>query len=119
MKKPEEHDGPEHLYFILVDAGRADDEPLYLSDDACDVRYSQVLGAISMVSLVGILVLFLVKLPNAGAAHLAVSLLSAALTIGLVGNESSLTSRVLSWRPFVDVGVVSYGIYLWHLPVRA
>ncbi len=82
-------------------------------------RYSQVLGAISMVSLVGILVLFLVKLPNAGAAHLAVSLLSAALTIGLVGNESSLTSRVLSWRPFVDVGVVSYGIYLWHLPVRA
>jgi L-lactate dehydrogenase complex protein LldF len=24
VKKPEEHDGPEHLYFILVDAGRAD-----------------------------------------------------------------------------------------------
>ncbi|MCC7311516.1 MAG: iron-sulfur cluster-binding protein [Sulfuritalea sp.] len=24
VKKPEEHDGPEHLYFVLVDAGRAD-----------------------------------------------------------------------------------------------
>jgi L-lactate dehydrogenase complex protein LldF len=23
VKKPEEHDGPEHLYFILVDNGRA------------------------------------------------------------------------------------------------
>jgi L-lactate dehydrogenase complex protein LldF len=24
VKKPEEHDGPEHLYFVLVDGGRAD-----------------------------------------------------------------------------------------------
>jgi L-lactate dehydrogenase complex protein LldF len=24
VKKPEEHDGPEHLYFVLVDSGRAD-----------------------------------------------------------------------------------------------
>ncbi len=29
----------------------------------------------------------------------------------------SALGRVLSWRPIVAVGVVSYGLYLWHWPV--
>jgi len=33
----------------------------------------------------------------------------------VVGNqESGLIRRILSWRPLALVGVVSYGIYLWH-----
>jgi len=27
------------------------------------------------------------------------------------------SARFLSWRPFVLVGLISYGLYLWHLPV--
>jgi peptidoglycan/LPS O-acetylase OafA/YrhL len=25
--------------------------------------------------------------------------------------------RVLGWRPFTGLGVVSYGVFLWHLPI--
>jgi peptidoglycan/LPS O-acetylase OafA/YrhL len=33
--------------------------------------------------------------------------------------SGSWTSRALSLRPLVALGVVSYGVYLWHWPVKA
>ena len=41
----------------------------------------------------------------------------AVLLDGLRRAPSSLFSRALAWRPLVLVGVVSYGLYLWHWPV--
>lgn len=29
--------------------------------------------------------------------------------------ERTVVARVLSWRPLVAAGTVSYGIYLWHM----
>ncbi|PZQ99684.1 MAG: hypothetical protein DI533_03225 [Cereibacter sphaeroides] len=37
----------------------------------------------------------------------------------LFAAEGTLTSRILSWRPFVGIGLVSYSAYLWHQPLFA
>jgi len=40
-----------------------------------------------------------------------------ALIIGAGEAGSSLVSALLSWRPFVFIGLISYSLYLWHWPV--
>ena len=37
----------------------------------------------------------------------------------LWGGAGSLTARLLSWRPAVALGLVSYSAYLWHQPLFA
>jgi peptidoglycan/LPS O-acetylase OafA/YrhL len=44
-----------------------------------------------------------------------VALAAAALIAGLEGG--SLIDRLLSVRPLVMIGLVSYGLYLWHFPI--
>jgi peptidoglycan/LPS O-acetylase OafA/YrhL len=43
--------------------------------------------------------------------------LGAALVIFAGGENDTLTVRMLSSRPFVGLGLVSYSFYLWHWPV--
>jgi len=40
-----------------------------------------------------------------------------ALVIAEVRVEGSVLARGFAWRPVVAVGLVSYGVYLWHWPV--
>jgi peptidoglycan/LPS O-acetylase OafA/YrhL len=40
-----------------------------------------------------------------------------ALIIWAGETGSSLVGQVLSWRPFVFIGLISYSLYLWHWPV--
>jgi peptidoglycan/LPS O-acetylase OafA/YrhL len=50
---------------------------------------------------------------------LAVTSLACALVVLAVdaGDGESAVRRALRWRPLVLVGVVSYGLYLWHYPL--
>jgi peptidoglycan/LPS O-acetylase OafA/YrhL len=43
--------------------------------------------------------------------------IGSALIIGAGESGSSLVSRVLSFRPIVFVGLISYSLYLWHWPI--
>lgn len=43
---------------------------------------------------------------------------TAAIIFGNTSNET-ITARVLSWRPFVAIGLLSYSLYLWHWPILA
>ncbi|MDR3576211.1 MAG: acyltransferase family protein [Anaerolineaceae bacterium] len=43
--------------------------------------------------------------------------LGTALIIGAGSSGPSVISAVLSWRPLVFVGLISYSLYLWHWPV--
>jgi peptidoglycan/LPS O-acetylase OafA/YrhL len=47
--------------------------------------------------------------------------LGAALVIfaGSTANRPAWPNRVLSWRPIVHIGLISYGWYLWHWPLLA
>ncbi len=40
-----------------------------------------------------------------------------ALIIGAGESGSSVIGKILSWRPVVFVGLISYSLYLWHWPV--
>ncbi|SDZ94190.1 acyltransferase family protein [Microbulbifer marinus] len=43
--------------------------------------------------------------------------IGAAALIWVGGQRQTAAGRLLSWRPFVAVGLISYSLYLWHWPV--
>ncbi len=47
-----------------------------------------------------------------------VPVVGAALVI-LFGSEETIAARLLSMRPMVGIGLISYSLYLWHQPVFA
>lgn len=53
----------------------------------------------------------------------AAALLPCLGTVGLIwageGGRGGEVVRILSWRPLVFIGLISYSLYLWHWPVRA
>ena len=40
-----------------------------------------------------------------------------ALILHLLVSPQGRMARLLAWRPLAQVGVVSYGVYLWHYPI--
>ncbi|MFD1982405.1 acyltransferase family protein [Mesorhizobium newzealandense] len=46
-----------------------------------------------------------------------IDLAAAGLIISLVASEGTIINKVFSWRPLAWVGLISYSLYLWHLPI--
>ncbi|MFD2053784.1 acyltransferase family protein [Mesorhizobium calcicola] len=47
-----------------------------------------------------------------------IDLAAAGLIISLVASEgTTLINKVFSWRPLAWIGLISYSLYLWHLPI--
>lgn len=46
-----------------------------------------------------------------------IAVCAASLILHLVASPQGRMARLLSWKPLVQLGVVSYGIYLWHNPI--
>jgi peptidoglycan/LPS O-acetylase OafA/YrhL len=38
-------------------------------------------------------------------------------SLGIIAWASVARARLLTWGPFVQVGIISYGLYLWHVPI--
>ncbi len=79
------------------------------------------IGLLGVLALAGLLVMVVVARELApwmyhGGFFLAAAL-SAVVIASVTAAPRSALGRVLSWRPMVAVGVVSYGLYLWHWPV--
>ncbi len=49
--------------------------------------------------------------------YASVALLASVIILDIIFSRRSLIRKTLSWRPLVGVGVISYGLYLWHVPV--
>ncbi|MBJ7329998.1 MAG: acyltransferase [Solirubrobacteraceae bacterium] len=48
---------------------------------------------------------------------LAAVLAGVVLAVGMPSASPTRSRRALDWRPVVYVGVVSYSVYLWHMPI--
>lgn len=81
----------------------------------------QILGT---VGLAGVLAAFVFATDDPGTTpwlytggFLAVAMVSAAAIIGASAEGNSAYLKVLSVKPLVWIGSISYGLYLWHWPV--
>jgi peptidoglycan/LPS O-acetylase OafA/YrhL len=94
-------------------------EQAYLSVFGTELRMPGAAGVLGGLGLVGVLVLFGVARDSDGwlyqGGFLLVAVLAVALVVGAAGDTA--VARLLGLTPLRQVGLISYGLYLWHWPV--
>jgi hypothetical protein len=81
-------------------------------------RLAEALAAAALVALAACLIEYNRSTPYPGLYAL-VPCLSAAILLATGGGSASRVSRWLGARPLVFTGLISYSLYLWHVPVLA
>ena len=79
---------------------------------------AEILSAIGLLLMIAPIFLYDKETPFPGLAALA-PVLGCALTIYSTENERTRVAALLSWKPVVFVGLISYSLYLWHWPIFA
>ncbi len=74
----------------------------------------ELAAALGLVLIAVAVFAFTKKTPFPGVAAL-LPVLGAVLVIH--AGEGTLAGRLLSWRPVVFIGLISYSLYLWHWPI--
>lgn len=81
-------------------------------------RLSATVGVIGLLGLIALLIFgHAPSNPVLIATWAGVSLCTAMVIASVQGQGETVAGRILSFRPLVAVGLVSYGVYLWHFPV--
>jgi peptidoglycan/LPS O-acetylase OafA/YrhL len=79
---------------------------------------AESLSAIGLAMMIAPLFLYDKDTPFPGLAAL-VPVLGCALVIYSTDNERTRVAALLSWKPVVFTGLISYSLYLWHWPIFA
>ena len=79
---------------------------------------AEISSAIGLALMIAPLFLYDKETPFPGLAAL-VPVLGCALVIHSTENERTRVAALLSWKPIVFVGLISYSLYLWHWPIFA
>ncbi len=77
-------------------------------------------SSVGLFALAGLAAVLVAARDTAGWLYQGGFLLVALLAVVVVvtaADDRSTTARLLSWEPLRQVGLVSYGLYLWHWPV--
>lgn len=81
-----------------------------------DGRVREVIAAFGLAAIVVAVTQYTNETAFPGAAAL-LPCLGAAALIWANGQDPTAAGRLLSWRPFVFTGLISYSLYLWHWPI--
>lgn len=65
----------------------------------------------------GLTLLLVVGAPPVWSSYVPAAALAALLIVNMLGGSDCLLERALRWRPLRYIGRISYGIYLYHLPI--
>lgn len=81
-------------------------------------RVARIAGAVGGAAIV---VAWFVTEPRApwlfGGGFSLIAFAAAAAVLGALAGERSPVAVVAGWRPLMELGKVSYSLYLWHLPI--
>lgn len=78
---------------------------------------NRVVGIAGVIMILLAIVFFSEKTVFPGIAAL-VPCIGAVFIIWSGMQEKNVAGYILSWRPFVFIGLISYSLYLWHWPLR-
>jgi peptidoglycan/LPS O-acetylase OafA/YrhL len=83
------------------------------------IRALELLSATGLIAIVTATLIFDTSTPFPGAAALLPGIGAALVIYAGIAPSDTMARRLLSWRPLVIIGLMSYSLYLWHWPLLA